>query len=57
MDDSRTQHADSVFTDNHPDKQDGGSQSRLTLPPRERGSDNDENHDEEGFQTFVLGYN
>ncbi|MCR9261436.1 MAG: hypothetical protein NXH95_17080 [Pseudomonadaceae bacterium] len=53
MDDSRTQHADSVFTD----KQDGGSQSRLTLPPRERGSDNDENHDEEGFQTFVLGYN
>ncbi len=57
MDDSKTQQTENVFTDNHATTNDGGTQSGLTIPPPERGSDNDENHNEDGFHTFVLGYN
>jgi hypothetical protein len=57
MDDSKTQQTDSVFTDNHATTSEGGVPGAVTLPPPERGSDNDENRDEDSFQTFVLGYN
>jgi|GEM_PF-3532657 len=57
MDDSKSQQTDNVFNDNHATASEVGLQRALTLPPPERRSDNDENGDEEGFQTFVLGYN
>ena len=57
MDDSKTQQTDNVLTGHHAATNNGDSQGGLTLPPAERGSDNDEDHNQDGFQTFVLGYN
>lgn len=57
MDESRVQQTESVFKDNQPNTKSVARQRELALPPAERSSDNDEHHAEEGFQTFILGYN
>lgn len=57
MDESKVQQTENIFKDSHTTADAGAGQRGLTFPPLKRGSDNDEKHEEEGFQAFVLGYN
>ena len=57
MDESKVQQTENIFKDSHTTADASAGQRGLTFPPLKRGSDNDEKHEEEGFQAFVLGYN
>ncbi len=57
MDESKVQQTENIFKDSNAAANADAGQRGLTFPPLKRGSDNDEKHEEEGFQAFVLGYN